>query len=91
MHSSDQVWLRRLEGEMEVISHDDVRVHLPTEFFARFAQGADKRTAGAGRGEYLVLEIAAVDHVIPGARKLNAQSSSHRDRSAHLRPESEPA
>jgi hypothetical protein len=38
-----------------------------------------------------VPEVAAVDHMIPGAGKLNAKSSSHRDRSARLRSGSEPA
>jgi hypothetical protein len=76
---------------MEVISHDNVGVHSPTEFFARFARDADKRMARAGRGEDVVPEVAAVDHMIPGAGKLNAKSSSHRDRSARLRSGSEPA
>ena len=91
VHPRDQVWLRRLEGEMEMISHDNVGVHSPTEFFARFARDAGKRTAGAGRGEDVVTEVAAVDHMIPGAGKLNAKSSSHRDRSARSRSGSEPA
>ena len=54
VHPRDQVWLRRLEGEMEMISHDHVRVHSPTEFSARFARDAGKRTAGTGRGEAVV-------------------------------------
>jgi hypothetical protein len=32
VHPRDRVWLRRLEGEMEMISHDDVRVHSPPNF-----------------------------------------------------------
>jgi hypothetical protein len=39
---------------MEMISHDDVRVHSPTKLPARFARDAGKRTAGAGRGEDIV-------------------------------------
>jgi len=54
VHPRDQVWLRRLEGEMEMISHDNVRVHSPTEFSARFACDAGKRPAGAGCGEDVV-------------------------------------
>ena len=53
------ITLRVMPGEMEVISHDNVGVHSPTEFFARFARDADKRTARAGRGEDVVPEVAA--------------------------------
>ena len=54
VHPRDQIWLRRLEGEIEMISHDEVRVHSHTEFSTRFARDAGKRTAGASRGEDVV-------------------------------------
>jgi hypothetical protein len=54
VHPRDHVWLRRLKRQMEVISHDNVRVHSPTEFLARFARDAGKRTAGSGRCENVV-------------------------------------
>jgi hypothetical protein len=46
--------MRGRKGEMEMISHDDGRVHSPTEFPARFARDAGKRTVAAGRGEDVV-------------------------------------
>lgn len=35
--------------------HDNVGVHSPTEFLARFARDAGKGTAGSGRGKNVVL------------------------------------
>jgi len=76
---------------MEMISHDNVRVHPPTEFSARFGCDDGKRTARPARGKDVALQIAAVDHVIPSAGKLNADSSSDAERAACPRRESERA
>lgn len=44
---------------MEMISHDNVRVHPPTEFSARFGCDAGKRTPRSACGIDVVLQIAA--------------------------------
>jgi hypothetical protein len=67
VHPRDQVRLRRLKGEVKVIPHHDVRVHLPAEFSARLPGDADKGAPRAGRNEKVVLEVAAVEHLVPRA------------------------
>ena len=56
MHAVDEVWLRGLETQMVVIAHDHVGVHAPGELLARFAHGADERSAGTVRREDVVLQ-----------------------------------
>ena len=72
VHAFDQVWLRSFQGQMEVISHNHVGMHPPAELCRRLAQGSSERANGARCDKNIMLQVAAVDNVIPGSAKLDA-------------------
>ncbi len=80
-HARDEIGLRRLSDEMEMIFHETKGVELPAGFFAGFAQCVEE-----GAAILVVLEdgfapVTAIHEVIHGTRKLNTQRAGHGARS----------
>jgi len=77
VHPFDQVRLGRLDGEVVMIAHEHIRVHMPAHQIARLAKCFEKRLGFADGEEKIAAVIAAIDDVIDRSGKLDAQPASH--------------
>ncbi len=77
VHPRHQVRLRRRQGQMEVIAHHHKRVQPPLEPPHRGLQRPDKGRDRTPRRKYVVLQVPAIDHVVPGPCKLDPQATRH--------------
>jgi hypothetical protein len=56
--------LGRRDGEVKVVAHEHVGLHLPAKIAGRFKQNAHKAGAGAFGCKQIPAVVAAVDHVV---------------------------
>jgi hypothetical protein len=77
VHAITQVWNRRAESQVKVISQQAKRVDFPAETRAGFTKRALKRLRGAHGVEKVAPVIAAIDDVIDRPWKLNSKPTCH--------------
>ena len=76
-HSRDEVALRRLDHQVEVISHQATGLNLPAGPGAGCAQGRDESPAIGGVTKDRLAAISAVEHMIDGPAVFEAKPAGH--------------
>ena len=77
LHACAEVGARRLEQEMEMVSHDDVTEHLPAVADDRLLQAVDQPVPVRIIADDLLPGIAPRHHMIDGVLKFDPQSPWH--------------
>jgi hypothetical protein len=60
-----------------MVRHDRIGMYSPAEAVGGLTQRGNERLPRAIRGKHGLAEVAAVDDMIPGSRKLEAKASRH--------------
>ena len=76
-HSGDQIGLRRLDDQMEMIRHEDIGVNLPARLSASLAQRVDEALAIRIIHEDQFAPVTAIHDVIKRASLLDSQLAGH--------------
>lgn len=77
LHPGDQVRLRRLHDQMEMIAHQTVRMHLPAGLAAGLREGREEAFAVLVIREDIFPAVPPVQDMVDRPRKLQAQLPSH--------------
>jgi hypothetical protein len=76
-HALAEVRLGEFDREVEMIAHDDIRVNAPAEALRRLSQGSNKSFGGTLAVKQGAPVVAAIDHVVTGTGKFNAERAGH--------------
>jgi hypothetical protein len=77
LHTDDQIRLRRLDNQMEMIGHQHESVHLPACLKTDIGERLNETLPVMVIAKDILPPISAANKVIDGAGEFDSQSSGH--------------